>query len=121
MHATGARIDGTGLTGIACPSSVQCTAVDGRGQEVTFKPGAVRAVAPRRIDRSGLSGVACPAISVCVAADVHGGLVLGAPTSGKPWSAISLTGAQPPLVVACGSSSTCVALDDDGHEFTGRA
>lgn len=121
VHATGARIDGTGLTGIACPSSVQCTAVDGRGQEVTFKPGAVRAVAPRRVDRSGLSGVACPAISVCVAADVHGGLVLGAPTSGKPWSAISLTGAQPPLVVACGSSSTCVALDDDGHEFTGRA
>ena len=118
MHATGARVDGTGLTGIACPSSGQCTAVDSHGDEVTFKPKAVPAVTPNRVDRSALSGVACPTTAVCVAVDAGGKLVEGAP--GKPWSVVSLSGADPPLVVACGSSSACVALDGDGHEFAGR-
>ena len=117
--ATAYTVDpGHTLRAVACPSAHQCTAVDGVGGEVTFKPKAVRAVTPTRVDRSALSGVACPTTAVCVAADAGGKLVEGAP--GKPWSVVSLSGADPPLVVACGSSSACVALDGDGHEFAGR-
>src|ERR1700686_1260102 len=37
---------------VACPSAVQCTAVDSAGREVTFNPSAPASVAPTTIDSS---------------------------------------------------------------------
>jgi hypothetical protein len=66
---------GTRLSGVACPSSRQCTAVDAAGRDVTFDPTSPGSPTPHRIDSSlGTNGdvmiaVACPSTRQCTAID----------------------------------------------------
>src|SRR5690349_315983 len=67
-----AAVDANGaqpLTGIACPSSTQCVAVDSSGQEVSFNPGSPGAPAPHSVDATGgaLTSVACSSGTQCTA------------------------------------------------------
>jgi len=75
-HPAPITIDNGGtLTGVACPSASQCTAVGDHGREVTFDPTAPGNPAAHAIDgfhgenESGadLSAVACPTASQCIA------------------------------------------------------
>ena len=64
---------GNTLTGLACPSASQCTAVDEAGQQVTFDPAAPGAPSPTTIDAgNALTGVACPSPRRCGAVDEAG-------------------------------------------------
>jgi hypothetical protein len=58
--------NGGSLSGVACPSLTQCTAVDSGGQEVTFDPSNPGTPTPV-YNLAPASDVACPSISVCVA------------------------------------------------------
>jgi hypothetical protein len=95
---------------LACPSTVQCTAVDTQGQEDTFDPQQPAAPAPTTIDwGNDLSGVACPSISQCTAVDNHGGQFTfdpAAPAAFGTWraSAVSL------FAVACAATTECVGV-----------
>src|SRR5207237_836739 len=64
------------LYGVACPSTSQCTAVDGYGREVTFDPNNPGRATPTTIDGPyALYAVACPSTSQCTAVDAQGGAV----------------------------------------------
>jgi hypothetical protein len=75
------RVDTAGLTAIACPSRVQCTAVDEKGREVTFEPTSRRSPSMRKIDTAGPTSVACPSLVQCTAVDDRGREVTFAPAS----------------------------------------
>jgi hypothetical protein len=107
-----------GLSGVACPSAGQCTAVDYVGQQVTFNP-APGTLIPTTVEAGGLSrGVACPSVSQCTA--VGGGdevtfdpAAPGTPTPTTVDSGHYLYG------VACPSASQCTAVDRSGRAIEG--
>ena len=84
--STPAAIDKNGhgqqsLSGVACPSATQCTAVDQSGQQVTFNPASPGTPTPTAIDVHNLDGVACPTATQCTAVDVSGRQVTFNPAS----------------------------------------
>jgi len=59
---------GNALSGVACPSSSVCVAVDSIGHEVTFDPASPGGATPATIDSGvDLTGVACWLTSACAA------------------------------------------------------
>ncbi len=108
------------LTGVACSSSIQCTAVDSSGYEVTFEPSLPGTPTVATIDGAvGLTGVACPAGGkYCTAVDSSGHEVTfepslpGTPTPATIDGAVGLTG------VACPTEKQCTAVDLGGREVT---
>jgi hypothetical protein len=127
------------LTGVACPSSKLCVAVDRQGDVVTTRDPAapepawtVTAVDDHSTTASftsGLSGVSCPSVSLCVAVD-RAGYVLTSkhPAAGAAaWKATKLdAGAAPgPVLIAegltgvsCPTVRLCIAVDAAGDAFT---
>ncbi len=112
------------LSSIACPSSTQCTGLDGIGQETTFNPGSPAAFAVRQIDvGADLAAIACPTTTECVAIDgaaqgsqVGDELTFDPASRGTP-VADSIDTAE--LVgLACPGASQCVAIDDAGSEVS---
>jgi hypothetical protein len=127
------------LSGVACASASQCTAVDHGGYEVTFDPEQpvthlVRHALPGCTSDSGggpgpgpcppsgptrLNAVSCPSQSECVAADQQ-----GADVEFDPQTAVSAKGADEiawggelGLIIYgldCVSTTACVGLDGDG-------
>lgn len=124
-------LDGEGtraLTGVACPSSSQCTAVDVSGQEVTFEPASPGGAVAHTLEPAGLPvggagvgyikiSVACPSRSQCTAVDGRGGEVTFDPLApGFPVvHAVDTAGLNG---VACASASQCTAVDASGREVT---
>jgi len=114
------------VNGIACPSRRQCTAVDNRGREMTFKPTSPGDLTPVTLDPlppgpggyEGLTGVACPSVSQCTAVDWYGGEVTFNPTSPGTPTPFSLFAGTILWDVACPSTSQCTAVDEDGDELT---
>lgn len=111
------------ITGVACPSVAQCTAVDNAGREVTFDPTAPGD--PTRIYVSqdivvfgGFNAVACPSVSSCTAVDPAGREVTfnpeapGSPTPAPIDAGVGLDD------VACPSTAQCTAADESGAEIT---
>jgi hypothetical protein len=118
------------LTGIACPSQRQCTAVNSAGQELTFDPSSRRAPRPLPIEfahRSKfLDAVACPSVRECVAVDWHGTEVTFNPRApGHPRAVEAdrygyASGYPVPSLtsIACPSVSQCTAVDNQGDFVT---
>jgi hypothetical protein len=120
------------LTGISCPTTTLCVAVDSIGN-VTFSTrptaGASAWARPTRIDTTaapgggyaGLTGVSCPTATLCVAVD---GATKGAvdvttdPAGGaKTWKTTPI--ATGPLTsIACASATLCVAAGDQHYVST---
>ncbi len=128
--AVAAQAKAATLTGIACPSATQCTAVNTAGQELTFKPGST---AKHRLHPivfgprfHFLDAVACPSARECVAVDRHGSEITFDPHApGRPSAAeIDSVGygsgyGVPALTsIACVSSSQCTAVDNQGDFVT---
>jgi hypothetical protein len=117
------------LTSVACPSpSVnQCTAVDSRGDEVTFDPTTTppTTLTTRLIESSvALFGIACPTVSVnCTAVGSNGQEGVEVTFNPKTFVAPPPT---PTLIdsggyltsVACPSLNQCTAVDSSGYEVT---
>jgi hypothetical protein len=110
--------EGVAMTAVACPSLSQCTAVDYRGMEVTFDPGAPRRWSAYAIDDQSLVGIACPSVSQCVAVDGVGRETTFDPrlAGGAVQSTIDGTGAL--WGVACPAVSQCTAVDANGRVLT---
>jgi hypothetical protein len=124
------------LSGVACPSTSVCVAVDDRGNVVTSTnpTGGPRAWITTDVDGANyLSGVSCASPSLCVAVDLSGNVVTSTnPTGGAgTWLATSiagvgaLTGVYPRSMiggflsgVSCQSTSLCVATDNRGNVVT---
>jgi hypothetical protein len=112
------------LSSIACPSSTQCTALDGIGQETTFNPQAPGAFTIHYLEAGAeLSDIACPSAGECVAIDgAPGGSQIGHEITFDPAdpgapAAHSIDTAQ--LVgLACPGANQCVAIDDTGNEVS---
>jgi hypothetical protein len=130
------------LSGVACPSTVECTAVDARGQELTFDPASPGTPTPTTISGSypsgeargenypagnyGLEAVACPSTSQCTAVewDYREPPYVGRQVTFDPETGLVIT--APTTIddggtmkaVACPSTSQCTAVDYDGNEVT---
>jgi hypothetical protein len=112
---------GNQLTGVACPSTSQCTAVDIAGQQVTFDPASPGSPTPTTIDANTyLWSVACPSTSQCAAVDDYesGHEVTFDPSSPGSPTPTANNGGVGMYSVACPSASQCTAVDNLGHEVT---
>jgi hypothetical protein len=111
------------LTGVACPSVSQCTAVDDAGREVTFDPRAPGTPTPtyvtvETVAFGGLEGVACPSASQCTAVQSAGREVTFDPNApGSPTPTL-IDADEWVRAVACPSSAQCTVFDDSGGEVT---
>jgi hypothetical protein len=102
---------------LACPSTSQCTVVDGKGREVTFNPTAPGRPVPIKLGIYSLHGVACASVSQCTAVDTDGREVTFNPAAPGDPVAIGLL-AGVPGAVACPAASQCTAVDYGGREVT---
>jgi hypothetical protein len=109
---------GIALTRVACPSTTQCTAVDGRGQEVTFNPQAPKNPSPVVISTHVLSGISCPSTTQCTAIDVAGQEMSFNPQSATGASPVEGDAGEVPLALACPSATQCTAGDANGQVVT---
>jgi hypothetical protein len=119
------------LTGVACPSASQCTALDsptqpgGATREVTFNPRSPYVQAPVRIDDSASPGVAnplsCPAVTQCTAVDQAGSETTFNPESPATPAQVPISGASGTnlyfVAVSCPSTSQCTAVGNVGGFF----
>jgi hypothetical protein len=101
------------LQALACPTTRQCTAIDGVGDEVTFDPASPGTPTPVPIDSNALdvSAVDCPSASQCTAVDWSGQEVTFDPASPGTPAAIQIDSGNPLMAVACPSVGLCVAID----------
>jgi hypothetical protein len=120
-----AVVDPSGqITGVACPSSALCVAVDTAGAVLTdtITAGASSWSAPVPVDPGHvLTGVACPSSMLCVATGQSGdALHSSAPASGgASWSVSSAEAGVSTLgPVACPGASLCLATDPNGKVLT---
>src|SRR5882757_6761483 len=101
-----------GMSAIACPSTDQCTAVDGLGRETTFDPADPAPPAPLVVDAGdSLTAIACPSTSQCTAVDRSGAEVTFDPAAP---SGASVTRIDPNgdslSAVACPTTDQCTAV-----------
>jgi hypothetical protein len=97
---------------VACPSTIQCTAVENQGQQVTFDPVAPgdAGLTPTTIDPgNALLGLACPSASQCTAVENEGHQITfdpAAPTDPtRTQASVDTIGA-----VACPSLRQCIGV-----------
>ena len=119
-----------GVSSVSCPSTQQCTVVDGSGNELTFNPQTGSASAAGLVALEGdnlaaglgvMTSVSCPSASQCTAVDASGKEVTFNPATG------SVNGAGVRLVdhagglqsVTClATRAQCTAVDLTGHQVT---
>lgn len=109
---------GIALDRVACPSTTQCTAVDGQGQAVTFNPQAPKGATTITISNQTLSGVACPSTTQCTAVDINGQEITFDPQSSAGGTPTAVDSGNVPLALACPSDSLCTTVDDSGRAVT---
>ncbi len=110
-----------GLTGVSCPASSFCAAVDGNGNALNWN--GVAWSRPSAIDPSAaLTAVSCTGQGFCAAVDDHGSAFMW---NGRTWSGPIELG--PPgtylTALSCSSPSFCIAADTygDGFKWSGAA
>jgi hypothetical protein len=120
--------DLTPITGVSCPSTGLCIAVDGAGDILssTDPTGGTGAWARAASVANRLTGVSCPSAELCVA--IGGGSIAtstdptggaGAWTVTKVLPIISDYGGDEQLeAVSCASVNLCVVTDDNGDVLT---
>jgi hypothetical protein len=117
-------VDGSNdLSGVSCPSSGLCVAVDLDGDVVTSTnpTGGATAWKVTHVDGTNeLSGVSCPSSGLCVAVDQGGNVVTSTnPTAATPtWTVTKVESTDWQYGVSCPSSGLCVAVDSDGNVVT---
>lgn len=109
-------LDQSGLTGLSCPSTQLCVAVDGTGNVFVSTSPTLPDGAWHGADIDGanaLSGISCPTSSLCVAVDRAGNVLTSNDPSdgGTTWQITSLGRRRPLTSVSCASASLCVAGD----------
>ena len=107
------------LTGVACPSSSLCVAVDGHGNAATSTtPSASSSWTLAKV-APPLANVVCPSTTLCIG--LAGGQIVTTtnPTGGAAaWSAPVTIDSAPIADVSCPSATLCVAVDNAGNALT---
>ncbi len=106
-----------GMGPVSCPSSTQCTAMDGDGKDVTFNPSSPRGWSAYKVDPHGVAGVSCPAVNECVAVDGHGEEVTFDPDRAGT-EHLRRIDAYGLGLISCPSTSQCTAGDSSGRVVT---
>jgi len=111
------------LSGISCPSSTLCAAVDDSGDLVTSTDptgGSADWTDVAVGSAPQYYGVSCPTATLCVAVDGAGDVVTSTdPTGGAgSWTVTSVDADEHLLDVSCPTATLCVAGDSDGHVLT---
>ncbi len=108
------------LPTVSCPSTGQCTTVDGRGEEITFNPSSGAIASRRALDVNGtVASVSCTSGSQCDAVDTGGNEIPFNPTTGALIGAGSRNVDTDQLTsVSCVSGTSCTAVDRNGREVS---
>jgi hypothetical protein len=109
------------LPTLSCPSTSQCTTVDGQGQEITFNPSGGAILSRSAIDLIGnVSSVSCPSSAQCSAVDNGGNEITFDPTTGAVDQAgrDNIDLGHHLIAVSCVSGTRCSTVDDHGSEVT---
>jgi hypothetical protein len=126
------EIDASPVTGLSCPSSSLCVAVDSTGHVATSASPAGGAGTWTSSDVDGSNDIvalSCPSVSLCVAVDAAGDVLASTdPTGGaSAWTVShvdSSTAAPGSYIsqvfesISCASVSLCVAVDSAGDVAT---
>jgi len=114
---------GVALSGIDCPSTGLCVAVDDSGNVVTSTnpTGGASAWTVTKIDsyfmaNNILEGISCPSTSLCVAVDGNGNIVTSTNLTGvaSSWHLVHLEAVGDVREVSCPSAELCVIVDGAG-------
>jgi hypothetical protein len=115
-QTSGPAINGDGEDGISCPTATQCTAVDNRGDVVTFNPLGSASVNGTKIDKGNrLSAIACPTATQCTAIDATGQELTFKPVAPGTPALTPLDSGAALAALACPSASRCVAVGGQGE------
>jgi tartrate dehydratase beta subunit/fumarate hydratase class I family protein len=121
------------MTGISCPSSAFCVAVDQVGNVATSSNpiGGAAAWAVTHVDGKNctvtatsappcaLTAVSCPTTTFCVATDSHGNVVVSSnPTGGAAAWMLGHVDSNYLASISCPSNALCVAVDIVGNVVT---
>ena len=120
-------MDSNDPTGLSCPTTTFCAAVDSYGNVVTTTNplGGAAAWTITHIDDRVLrvaegdilTGISCPSASLCVAVDYVGNVFTSInPTGGAgKWTKVSIDPGNQLSAVSCASASLCIAVDYGGN------
>lgn len=109
------------LPTVSCPTTSQCTTVDGSGEQITYNPSTGTVATRTAIDGIGtVSSISCPSTAQCTAVDNGGNEITFDPITGAINSAerntvdvgFHVTG------VSCPSGTLCAAVDNHGQEVS---
>jgi Alpha galactosidase A/Alpha galactosidase C-terminal beta sandwich domain len=123
---------GRSLSGISCPATGLCVAVDKSGGVlVSSDPAAGSGASWSRREIDGgkaLNAVSCASPTLCVAVDATGDVLLSTdPAAGSPagsaasWSTLEIDTGTALTSVSCASAALCVAVDAKGQALVGSA
>jgi hypothetical protein len=112
------------FSGVSCPSSAFCTAVDQGGEAllwngqawsppVRIEPGQPTATS----SGTALTGVSCPTASFCVAVDNSGGVL---EWTDATWTRADVDGTEQLAAVSCPTATSCVVVDQKGDALVGN-
>lgn len=115
------------MTDVACPSAMQCTAVDGTGGELTFNPASPGTPTPVTLDSgTQLLSVACASVTQCTTVGYSGPgagreITFNPQSPGTP-TPIAIDFGHSLYQVVCVAQTQCTAIDvgggNGGHEVT---
>ncbi|MEA2465247.1 MAG: alpha-galactosidase [Acidobacteriota bacterium] len=109
--------DGFRLFDVACPTTTQCTAVDGQGRQVTFNPTAPGNPTPTTVNGSEFASViACPSATQCTAVATNGDEVTFDPTAPGTPTPVNIGNGL--FAIACPSTTQCTAVGANGKQVT---
>jgi hypothetical protein len=112
------KIDSQPMTGISCPTTALCVAVDHAGNVLSSTDAAATWSKPESIDGVPLTAVSCANESLCVAVDEDGHpIVSSQPTSAVSWQK-SVDSAGTPTGISC-AAGLCAAAESGGALASG--
>jgi len=107
-------IDSRGLSGISCPTTSFCVAVDAGGYALKYNGSSWSSFGDIDAGRV-LNNISCISSVFCMAIDDSGYAVK---YNGSSWTISHIDGSQQLLSISCFSTTFCVAGDGAGHELT---
>jgi hypothetical protein len=110
----------TGLTGVSCPTTTFCVAIDSDGRVVTSSAplnGAQSWSASQVDGVNSLTSLSCASTTLCAAVDDSGHILTTTEPRASPthWGVTLADGGHGLLGIACPSVALCVAADNHGN------
>jgi hypothetical protein len=108
------QIDSSALTGVSCPDTTFCVAVDARGDAVRWN--GARWSTPAGVDAAGFAGVSCASHAFC-AAVAGNGIAVVTKDGARRWAPVLADSTGGGLTAVSCFTGGCVAVDFAGNAF----